>query len=122
MSGGGVLRGVCWDHPRGTTPMAAAAGEGARRRPGGGIRGDARPLAAFNDQPIAVAAAGYDLIFVDHPMMGEAASTGCLAPLDELIAPGELTALAADSIGGCHHAYAYGGRQWALAVDAACQV
>ncbi|HZB32526.1 MAG TPA: hypothetical protein VE465_20380, partial [Streptosporangiaceae bacterium] len=116
------LRGLCWDHPRCTAPMAAAAAEWSRWRPDVAIRWDARPLAAFNDQPIAAAAADYDLIFVDHPMMGEAAAAGCLAPLDELIAPDDLAALAADSIGGCHFAYAYGGRQWAVAVDAACQV
>ncbi len=116
------LRGLCWDHPRCTAPMAAAAAEWSRWRPDVAIRWDARPLAAFNDQPIAAAAADYDLIFVDHPMMGEAAAAGCLAPLDELIAPDELAAIAADSIGGCHHAYGYDGRQWAVAVDAACQV
>jgi multiple sugar transport system substrate-binding protein len=117
-----VLRGLCWDHPRCTTPMAAAAAEWARRRPDVRIQWDARPLAAFNDQPVAAAVAGYDLMFVDHPMMGETAATGCLAPLDELIAPQVLAALAADSIAGSHDTYAYAGRQWALAVDAACQV
>jgi multiple sugar transport system substrate-binding protein len=115
------LRGLCWDHPRCTRPMAAAAAEWHRRR-GVAVRWAARPLAAFNDQPIAEAAAGYDLVFVDHPMMGETAPTGCLAPLDELIPPPVLAALAADSIGGSHDTYAYAGRQWALAVDAACQV
>lgn len=117
-----VLRGLCWDHPRCTTPMAAAAAEWSRRRPGVLIRWDARPLAAFNDQPIAAAVAGYDLVFVDHPMMGETAPTGCLAPLDDLLAPSVLAALAADSIAASHDTYTYAGHQWALAVDAACQV
>lgn len=116
------LRGLCWDHPRCTAPMAAAATEWARRRPGVVIRWDARPLAAFNDQPISAAVPGYDLVFVDHPMMGETAPTGCLAPLDDLLAPSELATLAADAIAGSHDAYAYAGRQWAVAVDAACQV
>jgi multiple sugar transport system substrate-binding protein len=116
------LRGLCWDHPRCTAPMAAAATEWARQRPGVVIRWDARPLAAFNDQPIAAAVAGYDLVFVDHPMMGETAPTGCLAPLDDLIAPSTLAALAADSIAGSHDTYGYAGHQWALAIDAACQV
>jgi multiple sugar transport system substrate-binding protein len=116
-----TLRGLCWDHPRCTAPMAAAAREW-RRRTGVAVAWDARPLAAFNDQPIAGAVAGYDLVFVDHPAIAEAAGTGCLAPLDTLLPGGDLDALAADSIGGSHGAYAAAGHQWAVAVDAACQV
>ncbi|MFL6076036.1 MAG: extracellular solute-binding protein [Mycobacteriales bacterium] len=116
-----TLRGLCWDHPRCTAPMAAAAREW-HRRTGTALTWDARPLAAFNDQPIADAVAGYDLVFVDHPAIAEAAGTGCLAPLDTLLPGGDLDALAADSIAGSHGTYAATGHQWAVAVDAACQV
>jgi multiple sugar transport system substrate-binding protein len=116
------LRILCWDQPRCTAPTAAAAAEWTRRHPDTDVRWDARPLAAFNDQPIAAAVRGYDLVFVDHPMMGETAAAGCLAPLDDLLDPAELAVLAADSIAGGHDTYNYAGRQWAVAVDAACQV
>lgn len=116
------LRGLCWDHPRCTAPMATAAREWTGRHPEVVVRWDARPLAAFNDQPIEVAVRGYDLVFIDHPHVAETAPTGCLAPLDDLIAPDRLAALAADSIAASHHTYSYAGRQWALAIDAACQM
>jgi multiple sugar transport system substrate-binding protein len=114
------LRGLCWDHPRCTAPMTAAARVASTE--GAAIRWDARPLAAFNDQPIADVVAGYDLVFVDHPTIAEAAGTGCLTPLDEFIAPETLRSLAVDAIAGSHDSYSYAGHQWAVAVDAACQV
>jgi multiple sugar transport system substrate-binding protein len=116
------LRGLCWDHPRCTEPMAAATAAWRRRRPHVTIQWDARPLAAFNDQPVAEAVRGYDLAFVDHPTIAEAVGSGCLRAFDELLPAPELAALAADSIAGSHDTYHYAGRQWALAVDAACQV
>jgi multiple sugar transport system substrate-binding protein len=114
------LRGLCWDHPRCTAPMTAAARVWSAQR--AAIRWDSRPLAAFNDQPIAETVAGYDLVFVDHPAIAEAAGAGCLLPLDELVEPGTLRSLAADAIAGSHDSYTYAGHQWAVAVDAACQV
>ena len=116
------LRGLCWDHPRCTEPMAAAAAAWHDRNPHVTITWDARPLAAFNDQPITEAVRGYDLVFVDHPTIPEAVPSGCLRALDELLPAADLAALAADSIAGSHDTYHYAGRQWALGVDAACQV
>ncbi|GIH14262.1 extracellular solute-binding protein [Rugosimonospora africana] len=117
-----VLRGLCWDHPRCVAPMAAAAHAWSARRPQVTLHWDARPLAAFNDQPVADIIDGYDLVFVDHPTIPEAVGTGCLRPLDGLLDPATLAALARDSLGGSHESYGHAGRQWALAVDAACQV
>lgn len=114
------LHGLCWSHPRCTAPMTEAARVWSAQ--GVVIRWDARPLAAFNDQPIADAVAGYDLVFVDHPTIAEAAGTACLRPLDELVEPGTLRSLAVDAIAGSHDSYSYAGHQWAVAVDAACQV
>jgi multiple sugar transport system substrate-binding protein len=117
-----TLRGLCWDHPRCTQPMAAAAATWRKLHPHTTIEWDARPLASFNDQPIAEAVRGYDLVFVDHPTIPEAVPSGCLRALDDLLPPAEIAALAADSVAGSHDTYRYAGRQWALAVDAACQV
>lgn len=113
-----TLHGLCWDHERCVAPMRAAAAAWS----GTPVTWDARPLAAFNDQPLEEVADRYDLLFIDHPFVGTAAATGVLAPLDELLAPSELAALAAGAIGPSHAAYAYAGHQWALAADAACQV
>jgi multiple sugar transport system substrate-binding protein len=45
---------------------------------------DFRPLASFNDQPVTELAVSYDLLVNDHPLVGTAAATRCLAPFDEL--------------------------------------
>ena len=116
-----TLRGLCWDHERCVAPMEAAAAAWAQRA-GVQIAWEARPLAAFNDQPVSELTADYDLLFVDHPFVGTAAALGCLAALDELLDPSMLGALAAGSAGPSHASYSYGGHQWALATDAACQV
>jgi multiple sugar transport system substrate-binding protein len=116
-----TLRLLCWDHERCVRPMRAAAAAW-RKRAGVEVEVSARPLAAFNDQPVSELTDEYDLVFVDHPFVGTAAEVGCLAPLDELLEPGELAALAAGAVGPSHASYAYGGHQWALATDAACQV
>jgi multiple sugar transport system substrate-binding protein len=102
--------------------MEAATAAWAAGHPDVAIEWDARPLAMFNDQPIADAVSGYDLVFVDHPTIGEAVRAGCLRALDGLLPASKLAELAGDSIAGSHQSYHYGSRQWALAVDAACQV
>jgi multiple sugar transport system substrate-binding protein len=107
------LRGLCWDHERCVAPMRAAAAAWRERR-GVDVEWNARPLAAFNDQPVAELADRYDLLFIDHPAVGAAAEAGCLAPLDGALEPG--------AVGPSHDAYAWAGHRWALATDAACQV
>jgi multiple sugar transport system substrate-binding protein len=81
---------------------------------------DARPLAQFNDQPVWQVDGGYDLIFMDHPMVGAVARREALVPLESALDAADLAAIADASVSGA--AYAWGGRTWALGVDAACQV
>lgn len=117
-----VLRGLLWDHPRCTGPMQAAARSWQRAHPDVRIEWSARPLAAFNDQPVHAVAADFDIVFVDHPAIGECVEAGSLCPLDELLSVEFLAATAAASIGGSHRSYHADGKQWALAVDVACHV
>lgn len=116
-----MLRALGWDHPRCMSPMRACA-ERWREMTGTEIAWEARSLEAFGDQPLEEAAAGYDLIVIDHPFCGRAAATGCLTPLDELLDAGTLAALRAGAVGPSHDSYTYAGHQWGLATDAACQV
>jgi multiple sugar transport system substrate-binding protein len=81
-----------------------------------------RSLEAFGDQPLEELAPNYDLLLIDHPFCGTAAVTGCLRPLDAILAPGVLDALERDAVGRTHVSYRYAGHQWGLATDAACQV
>lgn len=103
-------------------PMRAAAEAWRLIRPDVRLEWATRPLEAFNDEPVEEIAAAYDLLVIDHPFSGTAAATGCLAPLDLLVPSAELATLAADAIGPSHTSYTYAGRQWAVAVDAACHV
>lgn len=113
---------LCWDHPRCTAPVTAAAREWQHHHPGVRLSVTARPLAAFNDQPLTEIAESADLLFIDHPTVGGAADGGALLPLDDLVGEDVLAALSADSVAASHATYTWDGRQWATAVDAACQV
>lgn len=115
------LSAVGWDHPRCMAPMRAAA-RAWQELEGVAVEWSVRSLRAFGDQPIEEIASSYDVIVVDHPFVGTTAATRCLRPLEQLLHEDELASFAADSIGPSHASYAYAGSQWALAVDAACQV
>jgi multiple sugar transport system substrate-binding protein len=80
-----------------------------------------RTLKEFGTVAVDVLARQYDLIVIDHPHIGTMAESGCVVPLDELIDPARLDLLADGSPGRSHQSYRYGGHQWALAIDAACQ-
>jgi multiple sugar transport system substrate-binding protein len=117
-----VLRGITWDHPRGYRPLEATARRFAELHPGVALSWDRRPLRAFEEAPLGRLAADYDLIVLDHPFVGEAARHGPLLPLDEHLPAGYLAGLAARAVGASHASYAFGGHQWALAIDAAAPV
>jgi multiple sugar transport system substrate-binding protein len=128
--------------------MVATAAE-YERITGGAVRvrWEPRTLKEFGVGSVEDLARDYDLVVIDHPHIGLIAETGCAVPLDDVpdlsgglgpaapggqassvvppgasTAPGDLAALGAGSPGHSHQSYHYGGRQWALAVDAACQV
>lgn len=116
------LRGMTWDHSRGFDPMVATSSAWAAAHPGVTITWEKRSLQAFADRPIGAMAEDYDLMVIDHPHVGEAARQGLLAAFDGRGREAELAALAAASVGGSHRSYAFDGRQWALAIDAATPV
>jgi multiple sugar transport system substrate-binding protein len=116
------LRVLGWDHPRCVGPLRACAEAWEARTPGTTVECEFRSLTAFGDQPLEEAAPEYDLVVVDHPFCGVAEASGCLIPLDELLEAEHLDILAADAIGPTHASYSFGGHQWGLATDAACQV
>lgn len=116
------LHGVSWNHPRGHDCMVATAEAYRAVAPDVTIRWATRSLQDFADFPIQKLAETSDLLIIDHPFVGFAASDGCLLPLDDVVGPDVLADQAANSVGPSHRSYTYSGRQWALANDAAGHV
>jgi multiple sugar transport system substrate-binding protein len=117
-----ALRGITWSHTRGFLPKVATGQRFEELNPGVEIRWEKRSLQAFADQSIADLADHFDLLVIDHPSIGEAAAHRLFRPLDGLLPDDFLADQATDSVGQSHASYNYGGRQWALAVDAATPV
>ncbi len=117
-----TLRGITWDHPRGYRPLEATARRFGERHPGVEIVWDRRTLREFEETPVEQLAADYDLLVIDHPFVGQAARHHALRPLDEHLPAAFLADQAAHATGASHASYAWGGHQWALAVDAAAPV
>jgi multiple sugar transport system substrate-binding protein len=119
---GRVLKGITWDHARGYDPLVATSEQFAEAHEGVRIVWEKRSLQAFADRPLEAMAADYDLMVIDHPHAGAAARSGLLLPFDGVDADDALAVLARQSCGVSHSSYQYGGRQWALAIDAAAPV
>jgi multiple sugar transport system substrate-binding protein len=117
-----VLRGVTWDHVRGLGGLEATAAAYAAVRPGVRVEWTTRSLQAFADQPVEQLARRFDLIYLDHPAVGQAVARSCLVPLDEHLDGETLAAQADASVGRSAESYGWEGHRWALATDAAAQV
>lgn len=117
-----VLRGMTWDDPRGTGPVRVATATWVQSHPEVDVTWDARPLRAFEDQPIAELAAEYDLLMIDHPHVGLAVAEDALLALGDWIDDAFLRDQESCATGASFESYTYAGQQWALAVDAAAQV
>ncbi len=116
------LKGITWNHTRGYVPMVAAAQRFEELDPGVRITWEKRSLQEFADQPLDELGHRYDLLVIDHPWAGFAATSGVLTAMEELVSASFLADQAANSVGPSHESYRYGDRQWALAIDAATPV
>ena len=116
------LRGITWNHTRGYAPMAVTAQVFTDRRPEVDISWDRRSLWAFGEQSLDDLLAAYDLLVIDHPMIGWAARSGALVPLDQHLPATLLAELRTGTVGSSQDSYHYEGHDYALAIDAACQV
>jgi multiple sugar transport system substrate-binding protein len=121
MEQGATMRGMTWNHSRGYDPLVAASIEW-KALTGETIEWDQRSLQDFESYPVEELARRYDLIVIDHPHVGQVATSNCLLPIDEAIDPPTLEAIASGSIGGSYESYTWAGHQWALPIDAAAQV
>jgi multiple sugar transport system substrate-binding protein len=115
------IKGITWNHPRGYQPLRAIAEKWSA---GTGIdfQWDVRTLKEFGDMPVEMLVDLYDLIIIDHPYMGEAASKALLLPLEDYLPESFFAAQAAESVGFSYNSYEWNGQHYALPVDAAAQV
>lgn len=111
-------RGLTWDHPRGYNALAAAAAQAD----GVSLLWNKHPLEGFESHPIADLCGRYDLVVLDHPHVGEAVASGCLIPVEALFGADEIAAWRGAIAGPSLASYCYGGKHWALPLDAATQV
>lgn len=116
------LRGICWDHTRGFVPLVAVAQRYHERHPDVEIHWEKRSLRAFGESGLEKPCREFDLLVIDHPFCGEAASAGYLLPLDSILDEALLEDYRENSIGPSYASYTIQERQWALPVDAACPV
>lgn len=116
-----TLRGITWDHPRGYDCLRAAA-QAMVESTGLRVQWEKRSLKDFGDASLVELARDYDFLIIDHPHAGEVAATAAVLALDELLPAAELAELARHSVGPSFSSYHYNGHQWALPIDAACQV
>lgn len=117
-----TLRGMTWDHPRGYDPLVQGAPLFEAANPGIRIEWEKRSLREFGEAPLDRYAERYDLIIIDHPFAGFAASHPYLIDWSQHLSAEEQAAFAADSVGRTWESYRYKDRVWALPIDAATQV
>ncbi len=113
---------MTWDHPRGRRPVEVCAARWEADHPGTHIVVETRSLADFEHYPIGELAQRCDLVLYDHPFVGTAAQEGVFIPLDEWLERDFLEDQRTHSVGPSYASYAWEGRQWGLAIDAAAQV
>ncbi len=113
------LRGITWNHSRALPPLVATAQRFEEQHPGVRIQWEKRSLHEFGHADLATLAHNFDLLVIDHPMVGEAEATGVLTDLLPLLSSNELEDLKDDSLGPCFPSYMYQGRLYALPIDAA---
>jgi multiple sugar transport system substrate-binding protein len=114
-----LLRGITWNHSRGVSPLVATAQRFEEQNSGVRIHWEKRSLHEFGHADLATLARNFDLLVIDHPMVGEAEQTGVLIDLLPLLSDNKIEDLKSDSLGSCFSSYMYDGRLYALPIDAA---
>jgi multiple sugar transport system substrate-binding protein len=114
-----LLRGITWNHSRALPPLVATAQRFEEQHPGVRIQWEKRSLHDFGHADLSTLARKFDLLVIDHPMVGDAELTGALIDLLPRLSREDLDDLRNDSLGPCFSSYEFGGRLYALPIDAA---
>lgn len=116
------LRGLAWDHRRCWGPLDASVAPYCAANPGLEIEWDRRSLYEFGEGALGPVLGAYDLVVFDHPFIGDIAQGGLMVPFDTYLSAEQIQSFERDSVGASWRSYEKSGRQWALPIDAACQV
>jgi multiple sugar transport system substrate-binding protein len=116
------LRGLAWDHRRCWGPLDASIGPYCAASPGLHIEWDRRSLYEFGEGRLGPLLDSYDLVVFDHPFIGDIAQGELMVPFDAYLSAEQRDFFERDSVGASWRSYNRDGRQWALPIDAACQV
>jgi multiple sugar transport system substrate-binding protein len=114
-----LLRGITWNHSRALPPLVATAQRFEEQHPGVRIQWEKRTLHEFGHADITTLADHFDLLVIDHPMAGDAETTGALIDLHALLSSEEIEDLRQDSMGPSFSSYIYHDKLYALPIDAA---
>src|SRR5664280_2781695 len=101
------LKGITWNHSRALSPLVATAQRFEEMNPNVRIHWDKRSLHEFGHAGLPELAGQFDLLVVDHPMMGAAAAEGALLDLRSLLSRDEWNDMAEDSAGSSFDSYVY---------------
>ena len=113
------LRGITWNHSRALPPLVAASQRYEELHPNIRITWEKRSLDEFGHEGLAKLSRSYDLLIIDHPMLGEASRDGTLLDLRSRLSSSSLDELEADALGPCLESYRYANSLYALPIDAA---
>jgi multiple sugar transport system substrate-binding protein len=116
---GMTLRGITWNHSRALPPLVAAAQRFEELHPQVRIVWEKRSLDQFGHADLTELARRYDLLIIDHPMLGDAHRDGSLVDLRPRLTPMEYSAIEADALAACLESYRYERALYALPVDGA---
>jgi len=114
-----TLRGITWNHSRALPPLVATAQRFEELHPGLRIHWEKRTLHEFGHADLATLARNFDLLVIDHPMAGDAETSGVLNDLLPLLSFDQIEDLEADSLGPSFASYNYHSKLYALPIDAA---
>jgi multiple sugar transport system substrate-binding protein len=112
------LRGVTWNHSRALPPLVAAAQRFEELHPQIRIVWEKRSLDEFGHSSLAELTRSYDLLIVDHPMLGDVHRDRNLVDLRPQLCSADLATLESDALGACFASYCYEDTLYALPVDA----
>jgi multiple sugar transport system substrate-binding protein len=111
------LRGITWNHSRALPPLVATAQRFEEYHPNVRVLWEKRSLHEFGHSSLAELAGAFDLLVVDHPMIGEAQDV--LVDVRPMLSSTEWSDLEVDSAGKSFDSYIYEDALYALPIDAA---